>query len=42
MEDIDAWFQANDTRRHYPYWAEVSLDWGCEKDGITLNEAEDL
>ena len=42
MEDIDAWFEANGTRHHYPYLAEVSLDWGCEKDSIQLNAQEDL
>ena len=42
MENIDAWFEANGTRHHYPYLAEVTLDWGCEKDGIRLDDDEVL
>ena len=42
MESIDGWFKANATRHPFPFLANVTLDWSCEKDEVVLNDQEVL
>ncbi len=42
INTIDEYFQTNATWHHYPFLANVTLDWGCGEDAIELNIEEIL